>query len=485
MGGGVFGHYFRGAIRRERARRNVPPAMVRLAVDLVQLTHPKQLAFMLDQADQVVAMCGRRAGKTSGARLLLVKSAVDHPGSISVVVAPTRAEAKKLYWSSLQRLLRSLDIGFIPNGTDLVLRLPNASEIWLAGARDARQIERLRGHAFKLVIIDEAQSIRDDILRTVVEDILQWALVDYQGRLLVLGTPPPVPVGWFVERYNGVDAHGKPVLGWSRHHLTLFDNAKMPGGQAAVVAYLEKLRRERGITEGTPTYRREVLGELVLDASQLVLSAFDLEASVYWPNELPEGIPTVVMGVDIGYQDADAIADLGRYAASNDLWLVEEWEKNHQTEEQLGDEIKLHVDRWHPIAKVADTGGGGKKTVAGIAQRLGMEIEAAHKPSVVEQFQRLNDEFRARGDMGKSRLRVPAGGIAARDAVRMAWEPKKIGQKVAKVPHSNILPALSYGYSRMSRYLAALPAEEPPRLTPQEQALRARLEHYEKLKGAN
>lgn len=482
MPAGVLDTYFRRDLKRERARRSAPPAMVRLSLDLAALTHPKQRAFIDDPADQVVAMCGRRAGKTSGARLLLIKSAVDNPGSISVVVGPTRAEAKKLYWQSLQQLLRGLDVAYEREGTDLVLRLPNASEIWLAGARDATQIERLRGHAFKLVIIDEAQSIREDILRRLVEDILQWALVDYQGRLLVLGTPPPVPVGWFVERYTGVDAKGKKVLGWSSHHLTLFDNTKMPGGQAAVVAYLEKLRRTRGITDGTPTYRREVRGELVLDAEQLVLSAFDLEASVYYPNELPAGSPIVVMGIDIGWHDADAIIDLARFPeVSNDLWVVGEYEENHRTEEQLGEEIKVHAERWHPVAKVGDTGGNGRKVIEGIGRRTGLTIEAAHKPSVVEQFQRVNDEFRARGPGGKSRLRVPAGGICAHDALRMAWEPGKLGQKVSKTPHSNVLPALSYAYSRMSRYFSGAPEPEPTKLTPQEQAYAATIESYKRM----
>jgi hypothetical protein len=478
---GVLDTYFRKVTGRERARRAKPPAMVRLSLNLAERTHSKQAAFILDESGQVVALCGRRAGKTSGARLKLIKTAAERPGTVSVLVTQTRAAAKKLYWRQLQNDLRALDVGFEYNATELIIRLPNGSEIWLAGAANATDIERLRGYAFALVIIDEAQAIRDDVLQRLVEDVLQWALVDHQGQLVLIGTPPPVPVGWFVERYTKVDAKGRPILGWSDHHFTIFDNTKMPGGQKAVVAYLDKIRRERGIVEGSPTYRREVLGELVLDASQLVLNAFDLDLSVYWPNELPATGATTVLGVDIGYQDADAIAALTRFPVSNDLWLAEEWEENHQTEEQLGAKILEFNTRHHPIAKVADTGGGGRKTVAGISQRLGLEIEAAHKPSVVEQFQRLNDEFRARGETGRSRLRVPAGGLAARDAIRLAWEPTKIGQKIAKHPHSNILPALSYAYSRMSRYLAELPEEEKQQLTPQEQAYAETIASYQRM----
>lgn len=474
---GVLDRYLKRMVQRERGRRQLG-AVVLAAINLALWSAGKQLQFVRDEADQVVALCSRRAGKSSGARLLLAKTAIENPGTISVLVTQTRVAAKRLYWKQLQTLLRALDVPHETNSTELVIRLPNGSEIWLAGAKDSTEIERLRGHAFKLVVIDEAQAIRDHLLRTLVEDVLQWALVDYRGRLVVIGTPPHVPVGWFVERYQGRDAEGRDILGWSRHHWTIFENERMPGGQVAVAAYLEKLRRERGISEGSPTWRREVLGELVLDTTQLVLSAFDLVASVYAAGELPQERPTVILGIDIGFLDADAIIALARFPSSNDLWVIEEWEEPHQTEEQLGLQIKGFNERHRPIKKVADTGGGGRKTVEGISKRLGLDIEAAHKPSVVEQFMRLNDEFRARGADGRSRLRVPAGGRVAHDAIRMAWAPGKIGQEIAREPHSNALPALSYAYSAASRYFAPPPPDPTPTITPEEQRERERIAAY-------
>jgi hypothetical protein len=479
---GVLDRYQRRIVARERGRRKAGNAVL-AAIDLIRWTFARQRQFIEDACDQVVALCSRRAGKSSAARVLLVKTAVENPGTVSVLVTQTRVAAKKLYWKQLQKVLRDLDVPFETNTTELVIRLPNGSEIWLAGAKDSTEIERLRGYAFKLVVIDEAQAIRDDIIRPLVEDVLQWALVDHRGRLVVIGTPPLVPVGWFVERYQGVDAEGKPVLGWARHHWTIFDNERMPGGQVAVAAYLEKLRRDRGISEGSPTWRREVLGELVLDVSQLVLSAFDLEASVYTLDVLPQERPTVILGIDIGYLDADAIIALARFPSSNDLWVIEEWEESHQTEEQLGAHIKDFNERHRPIKKIADTGGGGRKTVEGISKRLGLDIEAAHKPSVVEQFMRLNDEFRARSADGKSRLRVLKGGRVQHDAIRMAWAPGKIGQQIAKTPHSNVLPALSYAYSGASRYFTPPPEDPTPKITPQEQRERERLARYAQNEG--
>jgi terminase large subunit-like protein len=440
----ILRRYLQRQVAAERARRGQP--MIARALDLLALSFPKQTAFILDESDAAVALCGRRAGKSSGARLLLVKTAVERPGTISVLVTQTRAAAKKLYWQSLQKLLRDLGLPFEANTTELIIRLPNASEIWLAGAKDGSEIERLRGYAFALVVIDEAAFIRDDILRRLVEDILQWALVDHQGKLRLISSPPLVPVGYFVERFTGKDEKGRAVTGWSRHSWTIFDNSKLP--QHAVKQYLERLQRDRGISEGSVTWRREVLGELVYDRDALVLSAFDLVESVYQPQQLPTGRPTVVLGVDIGYVDGDAIVALGWFAEANspDLWVLEEFEQDHETEEQLGVKVKEFIGRWQPIAVAGDTGGGGKKTVEGVSRRIAYPIKPAHKPSVVDQFSRVNDEFRAR------RLRVPAGGPCSHDAIRVRWAPGKVGVEIAKEPHSDVLPALSYAYAESRRH---------------------------------
>lgn len=435
----VLRNYLRKQLAGEISRRNRP--VIAPTLDLNALCFPEQREFVECQDDLAVALCGRRAGKSSADRIILVATALQRPGTISVLVTQTRAAAKKLFWASTQALLRQLNVPFETNATELIIRIYNGSEIWLAGAKDTAEIERLRGHAFAMVIIDEAGAIRDSVLRPLVEDVLQWALVDHQGKLRLTGTPPPVPVGYFVERFAGMDAKGQELPGWWRKRWTIYQNTKIPNQNLA--AYLERIKSDRGITEGSVTWRREVLAELVYDRDALVLSAFDLSTSTW--QVAPVGKPTVVLGVDIGWQDADAIVALGWYPTSPNLYVLEEFEQPHQTEEQLSAVLRDWIRRWNPIGVVGDTG-GNRKTIEGIARRLQHPIKPAHKPAVVDQFQRLNDEFRA------IRMFVPAGGICAHDAIRMRWEPGKVGQKVAKEPHSNALPALSYAYSEARAY---------------------------------
>ena len=429
-----------------------------------------QLDYVRDESDLAVALCGRRSGKTSANRLLLVKTALENAGSLAVLVHETRGAAKKQYWLQLQKLLRGLGVPFRVNGTELRIVLANDSEIWLAGAATSADIERLRGYAFALVIVDEAQAIRESILRTLVEDVLQWALLDEEGKLRLTGTPPPVPVGYFVERFQGEDAEGKPIKGWARHRWTVYQNKFL--GAKKVAAYLQRIKVERGMDESSPGWLREVLGELAYDRNALVLSAYDIKGSVLFPRPAlegqhitPEGKATCVIGVDIGWHDADAIVVLGWFADSPNLYVLEEYEAAHNTEEALAKELQRMIRTWEPLAVVADTGGGGKKTVEGVARRLQYPLKAAHKPGVVTQFARLNDEFRA------GRLFTRAGGNLAHDAIRMRWEPGKVGVKVAQSPHYNTPFAAAYGLEEARHYFHRPEPDTGPRLTALEQAL--------------
>lgn len=413
-------------------------------VDIGALTFPIQRRFVEDPSDFAVACCSRRAGKSTAGRRLLIHTGCSQPASLSVYVALTRQSAKRLMWEPLKQDLWALGIAFESNETELTLTLPgNGSRIWLAGANDAAQIERLRGHAFDLAMLDEAQSMRERILEPLVQDVITPALLDRRGKMRLLGTPGPIPDGYFYRACHSED--------WSRHHWTLLDNPNLRDP----ASFLEMIRSKHGLTEAAPTYRREYLGEWVMDRDILVLSAFDPAASVW--SELPGGAWTYVLGVDVGYHDSDAIVVLGWSSASPGLYLVDEYVRSHQTEEQLSIVLRSMIDRFAPMSVVGDTGGGGRKTIEGISSRLGYPIKAAHKPSVVEQFARLNDEFRAK------RLLLKSGSVAAHDAIRLRWELGKVGRRVDDAFHSDALPALSYAYAEARHYYYA---EPKPRQTP-------------------
>ena len=65
----------------------------------------------------------------------------------------------------------------------LTVKLPNGSQIILGGCQDPGEVDKFRGPAYSRVIIDEAQSIKTSILETLVNDVLEAALLDHDGEL--------------------------------------------------------------------------------------------------------------------------------------------------------------------------------------------------------------------------------------------------------------------------------------------------------------
>ena len=72
----------------------------------IQDLHPAQAAFWKDKARFKVAICGRRAGKTSLAYRGLLQGMCSHPNTIQAYIGVTRESAKRLAWNPLRRLAK-------------------------------------------------------------------------------------------------------------------------------------------------------------------------------------------------------------------------------------------------------------------------------------------------------------------------------------------------------------------------------------------
>src|SRR5690606_34805605 len=110
------------------------------------------------------------------------------------------------------------------NQVELTMTLKNGSVIILGGANDDSEIERYRGGAYPLVIIDEAQSVRS-YLKVLVEEILAPATIDYAGQIVMIGTPNASAMGYFHDAATGKLVRpdtGEPI--WSNHSWTGLDN---------------------------------------------------------------------------------------------------------------------------------------------------------------------------------------------------------------------------------------------------------------------
>lgn len=436
-----------------KRRREAEERAKRPRFSLDKFCFDKQLAFVKDPAKFKTAVCSRRAGKSIACIADMYHTASNFDRINVVYITLNRRSAKRIIWRELVALVEEHEEpGSIKiDNTELSITLKNRSTIYLAGADDEGEIDKFRGLAIKKVYIDEAQSFRSYI-KELVNDVLVPALYDYDGSLILIGTPGPVPNGYFFDASMNT--------AWSHHHWTVFDNpwiSKKSG--KPVQEIIDSANRRRGINESHPTHLRENLGIWVKDPNSLVF-AFDTARNSY-ESLSPEQLANMefIFGIDIGWRDADAIAVIGYNYTEKVVYLVDELITRKQTISDLVDQIKVLKERYKPIKMVMDAGALGKKIQEEILQRYGLFIEAAEKQRKLEFIALMNDDLRT------GRLKVQKSSRFAEDAYRVEWDRDSDKPKVSDRFHTDVGDALLYGWRESRHYLAEKPVQNPQKDT--------------------
>lgn len=410
--------------------------------DLEAICFEEQLKFIRDPEPFVTADCSRRAGKTEVCAIDLLDTAKQFDGVDCVYITLTRLNAERLMWRKLKAINEQFALGGLPNEAKLMLTMPNKSVIYLCGAKDKSEIEKFRGMALKLVYLDEIQSMKAFVAE-LIDDVLGPALADYAGKLKLIGTPAPLQSGVFWEAINSPS--------YSHHHWTFFNNpfiAQKSGLTHQQVLDRELKRRNVPITH--PSVRREWFGEWTIDTEALVIhysaarNHFDAHG----------GLTDYVIGVDIGHDDADAIAVIGWHAHHKKCYLVEEFIKAGQGITELADEIEKRYNQYQPLKIVMDTGGLGKKIAVELQKRRSLPITAAEKSRKVEFLALLDDALRTQAFFAKSDSQF------AQDSYIVEWDFDKCTpeKKVIKdEPHSDMVDAVLYAFREALHWLAEAP----------------------------
>lgn len=409
----------------------------------------KQLAFVEDPAPFKIAVCSRRSGKTVACAAHLIDTAIKHKDIICLYITLAASNAKKLIWKELKAINKNYKLGGVANDTELSLTFPNGSIVYCSGAKDSSEIEKFRGLAIKLCYIDECQSFRQYI-KDLIDDIIEPALLDYAGTLCLIGTPGAVPAGYFYECWNN-DV-------WSKHKWTFWDNPHIPVKSGKThQELLDRTLKRRGIDVSNPSVQREYFGQWVLDTESLLIK-YDKDKNHFI--QLPTHIKKweYVMGVDIGWRDADAICILAWSDDSPITYLVEELITPKQGITELAEQM-IAMQKKYSIAKIImDMGALGKKIGEEIIKRHQIPVEAADKVRKMENIEILNDSLRTGRFMAKSNSRFAQDSYLV-EVDRDKSTPERI--KVSSAFHSDIIDAVLYGFKFSPAYAYTPPENKP------------------------
>ncbi len=339
----------------ERARR-------RSSLDFRKLLFQEQRELLDDPSRTKVAVCSRRAGKSYALSVLALDTAFKFESCLIPVISITRSQAKRIVWPVFQELDRSNELGLRFNASELSCTLPNGSQIFLTGASTEEEIQRLRGPKYPLVLVDEAQAFKA-YLAELVSDVLEPAVLDYDGSIVLAGTPNQICRGFF---YDATQADSP----WSVHHWTLLDNPHIPRAEE----WLAERCKRYGWSESNPTYLREYKGQWIRDSSSLI-----------YPNipvvqELPaEDEWEYVLGLDLGYIDSTAFVICAYSTASGTLVVVESFKKTKLLPSDVAQIVSDLDSQFRFETIVADAGGLGKAYVAEMTERWSLKIKSAEK----------------------------------------------------------------------------------------------------------
>lgn len=408
-------------------------------------------------------MCPRRVGKSFLLMSYALWTALTKPGSLVLMASLTLKNTKKLYWADLIAMGEAYGLGFERQGfshsTDGWLKLDNGSIIRMAGAETMSDVERLRGPAYDLCLVDECASFNNDVFDYLLEYALMPAIMDTSGTIVVAGTPGNIMSGEFFEATyphhkvdvandNGVVTrqpttrnYRKPekfwLQGldveplWSRHHWTQEDNVAKPD------LWRNALRKKKAKRwrDDNPIWLQEYIGLWTPRSDSLVYAlsavvAKDLEADetprcYYKPgtgkgyNE--HGLPLghhwrYMLGVDLGWTDATAFV----VVAYSDTFPAMRVVYQHKEAEMTTGRVAAHVlelDATYDFeAQIADTGSGGRQMVESMNDEHGTDLEAASKANKAA-FQRLLDS-----DLWDGKLQMVEDSELPKEMLALHWD---------------------------------------------------------------
>jgi len=347
---------------------------------------PKQNNFINSKAFRVAAQCTRRAGKSYGAALKMVKTAEENPGCNILYLALTRDTAKRILYKDILRVIfKKRKIKYTPNASDLTFTLSNGSVIKLSGADQSdKEMEKLLGGKYKLAVIDEAAFFKQD-LRKLIEEILEPALIDEEGQLYLISTTSHNVHSYYFDIVTG------KVKGWEVHKWTSYDNPTIAEKWSKAI---EQKLKDNPLIVHTPAYKRMYLNLWVIDKE---LQVYKISNSCIIP-ELPklnEGATwNFGLGVDLGWEDSTAyiVSCFNRYDPN--LYILAKFQKSGMDFIEVGEYINKLKDHYGSFQYIV-VDNASKQGVETMRNRCGINFIAAQKQGKRDFIEIFNGEMMA------------------------------------------------------------------------------------------
>ena len=301
----------------------------------VSVTLPKLYSWQKDTLDLIEANPGKwfiiksvrqKSGKTYLLENLLIKTALEKPGSKSFMISPTNAQNLRIF-TEISRA--TVDLLRKANGSSMLIEFRNGSVIQF---RSGESGDSLRGYTVKrggILAIDEGAFLSREVYEIVMP------LVSKEGCTLVIASTPDSMDGMYYSLWSRED--GVIRINWSDYINQMYSKEELD--------FYRSVYSDR-------RFRTEILGEFAVGEG----TVFSGIANCVSPTELIQK-GTLVAGIDFGsgnLQDSTVITFI-----DEDLQVIAQYDTNDKPPmEQIDWLARLLLD-YKPTRVLAEKNGLG------------------------------------------------------------------------------------------------------------------------------
>ena len=301
----------------------------------ISVTLPKLYSWQKDTLDLIEANPGKwfiiksvrqKSGKTYLLENLLIKTALEKPGSKSFMISPTNAQNLRIF-TEISRA--TVDLLRKANGSSMLIEFRNGSVIQF---RSGESGDSLRGYTVKrggILAIDEGAFLSREVYEIVMP------LVSKEGCTLVIASTPDSMDGMYYSLWSRED--GVIRINWSDYIDQMYSKEELD--------FYRSVYSDR-------RFRTEILGEFAVGEG----TVFSGIANCVSPVELTQQ-GNLVAGIDFGsgnLQDSTVITFI-----DEDLQVIAQYDTNDKPPmEQIDWLARLLLD-YKPVRVLAEKNGLG------------------------------------------------------------------------------------------------------------------------------
>lgn len=281
----------------------------------------------------VMAMCGRRSGKSVLNQRIILKHALKNRESICIYINRNFDNAISQGYDTMVKLLDILHIDYTASRGNGIITLFNGTEIYYRGANNTVDVDKFRGVSkMACAIIDEAGHLKG--LRYLLTEILQPATIDIATSQIILTGTPPRTKNFCYHLWHNQDASLK------RYNWNFFSNPFIPN-RDEVIPEVAKLN---GVEENSAFIRREYLGDMdALDDDAKIFKNYK-KSTTLPPNN--KTYDRLLFGVDFGYEDECAVVAVLCDKTNKVLYELDSWHAPHKATSEIAAELRKLVDKY-------------------------------------------------------------------------------------------------------------------------------------------